>query len=146
MYSIANVDLVLEKIGLNNEIIQSIVAESVFSGIPYVEICRKCCSDYYVCVLTKVLPVDVEEYSVFATGVVIEVDKNKVVDKTIEELLSKSSTVKYHGNKVFFYIPVDYMLYIYNKLCRECSDENYEIKVVDEENTLVYLGEEYDSF
>lgn len=145
MYSIVNTDSVLEKIGLSNELVESIVEKSIVNGVPYIEVCRECCSEYYVCILTKVLPVDIEEYRVETAGIIVVVNKNKQVDKNIEELLSKSSTIKYISGKVSFYIPLEYTIYIYSKLCREHGEAKYEVRTVEEEEVLIYLGEENDS-
>uniref|UniRef100_A0A7C4D9G3 Uncharacterized protein n=1 Tax=Staphylothermus marinus TaxID=2280 RepID=A0A7C4D9G3_STAMA len=145
MYRIASVDSILKKIGLDNGVIESIVDESVFSGLTYIELCREC-GEYRVCLLTKVMPVDVDEYSVVASGLTIIVDRDKVFDETIEKIMCRSTVIKYQGNRVFFYIPVEYMLYIYNKICSSIENKRYEIRSISDEDLLNQIGEENDSF
>lgn len=144
MYEIVEIDPVLYRIGLSNDIVQNIVSESVFTGIPYVEACRKC-REYYLCILVKILPVDIEQYAVRVSGITVVIDKNKPVDQTIEELMSRADTIKYYSGKVSFYIPLDCTIYIYNKLCRESGEKGFEIRTASEEDVLIYLGEESDN-
>lgn len=144
MYEIVSVDPILNKIGLSNDIVQNIVAESVFSGLPYVEVCRKC-SEYYVCILTKVLPIDVDQYVVYVSGLLVFVDKDKPLDKTIEDLMSKASIVKYYCGKVSFYIPANYVIYTYNKLCEREESGEFVTKAIDNEEILIHLGEDIDN-
>jgi len=111
------------------------------TGEPYVKLCRQC-SEYHVCIVIEILPVDVNEYSVKAKGLIVVVDKDKVFDENIEFILRRTETIKYSGGKASLYIPGNLMKQTYSVLCRDKS--GYTVETLPYDELMVYTGDSMD--
>ncbi len=133
----------LGKLGLNQDLIERIVGESVYYGEPYMVLCRKCLEEYYVCLIIQVSPIDIDEYRVVFKGLIITVDKDKELDPVIEDIFRNTKIIKHYSGKTSFYIPSIYSGKIYSRICREEEElKDIDIKPLDVEDITIYLEED----
>ncbi len=134
----------IEELGIPSDVIDRVVAESILSGIPYIYLCLTCRVDYRVCIVLRVLPIDIDKYSVDVMGMVVTVDKDKELDQFIEEVFRRTTTIKYYQGRVSFYIPYNLTKPLYKYICSNVDWSSVEYSVMGVEDQLIFLEEEKD--
>ncbi|OYT41095.1 MAG: hypothetical protein B6U89_00235 [Desulfurococcales archaeon ex4484_58] len=142
MYSISSIDEEILTMNIPRNILEEVVGDSIFSGEPYMLLCRRCKKEYHVCLIIQVSPTDIEEYSILLKGLLITVSKDKPLDKLLEEIFKKTYTIKYLKEKISFYIPRIYTRTLYRYLCEGEDWREKEIKALDIKEAMIYFNEE----
>ncbi len=128
-YSIKNIKDLMEKL---DEVY-------IVYGSPFITVCGYCRRNFYVCLLVRRTPMDVEEFDDEPLGVLVFVSNKYELDENIELLMRKSKVVRSYGPGTGFYIPLDDMGIVLKRLCRDARIENVEINALKYEEALVYL-------
>ncbi|MEM1661560.1 MAG: hypothetical protein QXP72_05605 [Desulfurococcaceae archaeon] len=123
------------------EIIENIFEDSVVSGEMYYEVCVDC-RGYRVCTLISVKLEDIDSFKTVLEGLIIHIDKDRVINEEIETLLRLSRIIKYEGNVAKIYIPPLLSKSAYIVACRDIDWSKYDIRRVPVEEAYLYVGEE----
>jgi len=141
---IAEKDPLLTILGIGEDLLYEAVAESEISGEPYVAVCSKC-GEFDACLVLCPQPIDKNAYRIILKGLLVSVSGDRVFDEVVEKILRVSSTVKYSGNTVSFYIPRSLIVNTYKLVCSE-QPADYVVKAVAFNDIATYFGEEYGDF
>jgi len=141
---IAEKDPLLTILGISEDLLYEAVAESELSGEPYIALCTKC-SEFKVCLVLCPQPIDKNTYRIVLKGLLISVSRDRVFDEVVEKILRASSTIKYSGNTVSFYIPRSLIVNAYKLVCSG-KPADYVVEAVAFNDIATYFGEEYGDF